>query len=98
MSASVRVEVAYARPNEQTVECVVLPAGATILDAIRSSGLLERFPEIDLAKADVGIFGIAARLGDPVEEGDRVEIYRPLIADPKGARQERARRARAKRR
>lgn len=93
-----RVDVAYARPDEQAVERVALPPKATVLDAITASGLLERFPEIDLATAAVGIFGTAARLGDPVEEGDRVEIYRPLIADPKGARRERAVRARSKRR
>ncbi|WP_096461456.1 RnfH family protein [Sulfurifustis variabilis] len=98
MSAAIRVEVAYARPEVQAVERVVLPAGGTVLDAIRASGLLERFPEIDLAKARVGIFGLAAQLGDSVEEGDRVEIYRPLVADAKAARRERAGRSRSKRR
>jgi putative ubiquitin-RnfH superfamily antitoxin RatB of RatAB toxin-antitoxin module len=98
VSADVRVEVAYARPDVQAIERVILPGGGTVLDAIRASGLLERFPEIDLAKAEVGVFGIAARLTDPVEQGDRVEIYRPLVADAKAARRERAGRSRSKRR
>lgn len=93
MSAPVRVDVAYARPDVQAVESVLLPAGATVRDAIRASGLLVRFPEIDLAKAGVGIFGSPAGLGDTVAEGDRVEIYRPLVADPKAARRQRADRA-----
>lgn len=91
--SGVRLEVVYARPDVQALERVELPPGATVLDAIRASGLLERFPEIDLAKMDVGIYGTPAAPGDPVEEGDRVEIYRPLVADPKAARRERARRA-----
>lgn len=85
-----RAEVVYARPDVQAAESVELPAGATVLDAIRASGLLARFPEIDLGRAAVGIFGAPVRLGDPVEDGDRVEIYRPLVADPKAARRKRA--------
>lgn len=89
-----RIEVAYARTDVQVVERVELPRGATVLDAICASGLVTRFPEIDLASGGVGIFGTPAGLDDPVEEGDRVEIYRPLVADPKAARRERAGRAR----
>jgi len=85
-----RVQVAYATPARQEVIEVTLPAGATIEDAIRRSGILARCPEIDLARNRVGIYGEAARLQDPVRDGDRVEIYRPLQADPKEIRRARA--------
>lgn len=85
-----RVEVAYATPSRQEViEVLVLP-GETIEQVIRASGVLARFPEIDLARHRVGIFGEAARLQDPVRDRDRVEIYRMLIADPKELRRQRA--------
>ena len=85
-----RVEVAYAAPSRQEVIEVAVSPGATVEQAIRESGLLERFPEIDLASQRVGVFGERVQLHDPVRDGDRVEIYRPLIADPKQARRERA--------
>jgi putative ubiquitin-RnfH superfamily antitoxin RatB of RatAB toxin-antitoxin module len=85
-----RVEVAYATPSRQEVIEVAVSPGATVEQAIRASGLLERFPEIDLARQHVGIFGERVRLSDPLRDRDRVEIYRPLIADPKQARRERA--------
>ena len=88
--ASPRVEVAFATPARQAILEAQVPAGATVEQAIRQSGILERFPEIDLAKNPVGIFGERARLADVVQDGDRVEIYRPLIADPKEARRARA--------
>ena len=93
-----RAQVAYATPARQEVIDVTLPAGATIEDAIRRSGILERFPEIDLSRNRVGIYGEAARLQDPVRDGDRVEIYRPLIADPKEIRRARAGRSAGRRR
>jgi hypothetical protein len=86
-----RVQVTYALPDEQVVIEVDLAERASVGDAIRASGLLERFPEIDPAQIAAGIFGERAELGDPVEAGDRVEIYRPLRADPKEARRRRAR-------
>jgi len=85
-----RVQVAYATPARQEVIDVTLPAGATIEDAIRLSGMLARFPEIDLSRNRVGIYGEVARLQDPVHDGDRVEIYRPLQVDPKEIRRARA--------
>ncbi len=87
-----RIQVVYATPSEQIVLDVELHDGATVSDAIQASGILTRFPEIDAAHAAVGIFGERAMLLDTVEEGDRVEIYRPLTADPKEARRRRARR------
>ncbi len=85
-----RVEVAYATARRQTVIDVTIPQGATLGDAIRLSGILERFPELDLARNSVGVFGVIKSLTDPVQEGDRVEIYRPLVADPKETRRRRA--------
>lgn len=87
-----RVEVAYATPSRQEVIEIAARPGSTIEQVIRESGLLERFPEIDLARNRVGIFGEIVSLRDPVRDGDRVEIYRPLLADPKEARRRRAER------
>lgn len=84
------VEVAYAQPDRQVILGVRVAAGTTLEEAVRRSGLLERFPEVDLAVNKVGIFGKASRLDAVVEAGDRVEVYRPLIADPKEARKQRA--------
>jgi len=86
----VRVEVAYARPAVQVLLEVDVADGATVEEAIRKSGIIERFPEIDLASQKVGVFSKVAPLSQALREWDRVEIYRPLIADPKAARRERA--------
>jgi putative ubiquitin-RnfH superfamily antitoxin RatB of RatAB toxin-antitoxin module len=85
-----RVEVAYARPDTQWVIPAEVPEGARIEEAIRLSGILDRCPEIDLAKNQVGIFGKLSRLDHPLRRGDRIEIYRPLVADPKEVRKRRA--------
>lgn len=84
------VEVAYAKPGEQVLERLQVPEGGTVESVIRQSGLLERFPEIDLKINKVGVFGKAAALSAKLNDGDRIEIYRPLIADPKEARKKRA--------
>lgn len=86
----IEVEVAYARPDVQVVVPVRMRPGATLEDAIRASGILERFPEIDLRRHRLGVFGELARPDRVLECGDRVEIYRPLSADPKAARKQRA--------
>lgn len=85
-----KIEVAYAKPDIQLVLDLELPDGATAEQAIRASGMLARFPEIDLAVNAVGIFGKTCALDQPLKPGDRVEIYRPLPADPKEARRGRA--------
>ena len=85
-----RVEVAYATPVRQEIIEVSVRPGATVEQVIRASDLLTRFPEIDLTRQRVGIYGVIARLQDAVHDGDRVEIYRPLVADPKEARRKRA--------
>lgn len=80
----------FAKPGEQALEQLSVAANETVESVIRQSGLLERFPEIDLTTNKVGIFGKAAKLSSKPAEGDRIEIYRPLIADPKEARKKRA--------
>lgn len=77
------VEVAYALPEKQYLQRVTLEEGATVEEAIRASGLLELRTDIDLAKNKVGIYSRPVKLTDTVQDGDRVEIYRPLIADQK---------------
>ncbi|MHB8624173.1 MAG: RnfH family protein [Sulfuricaulis sp.] len=85
-----RVEVAYATPSRQEVIEVLAHPGDTVEQVIRASGVLALFPEIDLLRHRVGIFGETARLQDPVHDRDRVEIYRLLVADPKELRRRRA--------
>lgn len=86
----IQVEVAYARPDVQTIVPLTLAEDTPAADAIALSGLLEKFPEIDLAINKIGIFGKACSADQPLKQGDRVEIYRPLIADPKESRRNRA--------
>lgn len=87
---TITVEVAHARPERQLILVVEIEAGATLERAIRASGMLEQFPDIDLASNKVGVFGKLGKLHDTLLDGDRVEIYRPLIADPKEVRKQRA--------
>jgi len=86
----IAVEVAYALPERQLVVNVDVAPGATLEEAIRASGILGRCPEIDLARNKVGVFGKLGKLTDSLHADDRVEIYRPLIADPKQVRKKRA--------
>ncbi|MGB5065220.1 MAG: RnfH family protein [Candidatus Competibacter sp.] len=86
----IRVEVAYACPDEQVIIPVEVPEGATLEQAIVQSRIQERFPEIQLHTAKVGVFGKLGKLSATARAGDRVEIYRPLLADPKEVRKRRA--------
>ena len=86
----INVEVAYATPEQQAIIALTLPDGATVEHAIHASGLLARFADIDLAENKVGIFGAVCALDQPLKNADRVEIYRPLLFDPKEARRQRA--------
>lgn len=88
------VTVAWCAPAAVHVVDVRVPAGATVTEAIRRSRLLERFPEIDLEVNRIGIFNSLCEPDRVLREGDRIEIYRPLIADPKSARRRRAARTR----
>jgi putative ubiquitin-RnfH superfamily antitoxin RatB of RatAB toxin-antitoxin module len=89
MSTLLAIEVCYALPDTQTLIAVDLPVGATVLQAIEASGILKQYPEIDLATQKVGIYGKVKPLDTVLAGHDRVEIYRPLIVDPKMARQRR---------
>ena len=93
---TIHVEVAYALRERQALVAVEVEEDATIEEAIQRSGILEAFPEIDLQRAKVGIFGRPVTLDERMRDGDRVEIYRPLIADPKEVRRKRAQRAPAR--
>lgn len=86
---SFNVEVCYALPDRQTVLLVSVPAGTTARQAIERSQIVTQHPEIDLSTQSIGIFGKIQSLDTTVSPGDRVEIYRPLIVDPKLARQRR---------
>jgi len=87
---TIRIEVAYARPDEQVIIPVEAPEGATLEQVIVLSRIQDRFPEIDPKVAKVGVFGKLSKLSAAVRAGDRVEIYRPLLADPKAVRKQRA--------
>lgn len=89
-SSNIQIEVAYALGKKQVLLHVCLPDGATVEEAIYHSGVLTQFPEIDLASNKVGIFSKLVKLDETVRDRDRVEIYRPLIADPKEVRRQRA--------
>jgi putative ubiquitin-RnfH superfamily antitoxin RatB of RatAB toxin-antitoxin module len=78
-----KIGVAYATPAKQLWLNLDMPEGTTVKDAIEKSGILKQFPEIDLTTQKVGIFGKATTLEAVLEEGARVEIYRPMTADPK---------------
>lgn len=93
MPGKIAVEVAYALPEKQYLLRVQLEVGATVEEAIRASGLLELREDIDLKVNKVGIYSRTVKLHDTVNDGDRVEIYRPLIADPKELRRQRAEKA-----
>ena len=90
MSNQIQVEVVYGRQDRQKVVAVKLNVGATLRDAVERSGLLAEFPEIDLAANKLGIWNKLAKPDTVVRDKDRVEIYRPLIADPKEVRKQRA--------
>jgi uncharacterized protein len=90
MKALINVEVCFASREKQIIALVRLPLGTTAADAISASKIVESFPEIDLLKNRIGIFGKLCKLDTLVRDGDRVEIYRSLIADPKVARRKRA--------
>lgn len=77
------VAVAYAEPNQQAWLTIEVPEGCTVRNAITASGILERFPHIDLERQKIGIFGKVTTLDYTLNEGDRIEIYRPITCDPK---------------
>ena len=86
----INVEVAYALPNQQLIVALTTAPETTAEQAIVASGILQKFPEIDLATSKIGIFGKMVKPDTVLRELDRVEIYRALIADPKEVRRQRA--------
>ena len=93
-AGTVRVQVCHALPNEAWLEALSLPAGATLAEALSASGLGARFPELAAAlargEAKAGIFGKVKTPDTVLRDGDRIELYRPLQADPKESRRRRA--------
>lgn len=90
MNETINIEVVYALPHEQMLLRKAVPAGTTVADAIQLSGILQKHPEIDPAAAKLGIFGKLTKADAVLRDKDRIEIYRPLIADPKEVRRKRA--------
>jgi hypothetical protein len=91
MSDSINVEVCYALKDRQEIVHLKMPEGCTVQRAIDASGLLQKHPEIDLAKLNkIGVFAKLVKGDTVLRDKDRVEIYRPLIADPKEVRRKRA--------
>ena len=91
--SDIQVEVVYALPERQYLRKVKLAEGSSVEQAIQASGLLELRQDIDLKSNKIGIYSRLAKLGDTLNDGDRVEIYRPLLADPKELRRQRAEKA-----
>ena len=89
----ISIEVAYVLPDRQALLEVVIEQGTTVEQAIKASGIIKRFPQIDLSKDKVGIWNRTCKLSDEPKKGDRIEVYRPLIADPKEVRRRRAEKA-----
>jgi putative ubiquitin-RnfH superfamily antitoxin RatB of RatAB toxin-antitoxin module len=98
MAELIKIEVALALPSDQSLIALEVPMGTTVRHAVKLSGMAERFPEVPVDTLAIGLFGKI--VPDPdfrvLESGDRVELYRPLIADPKEARKRRAELAKAR--
>lgn len=86
---TITVELIYIKPGSQINLMLDIEQGSTIIQAINNSGLLQRFPEIDLSVNKVGVFSKIKPLDHVLSSGDRVEVYRPLLVDPKEARRRR---------
>jgi putative ubiquitin-RnfH superfamily antitoxin RatB of RatAB toxin-antitoxin module len=91
MAELIPVEVAYATPERQLIMALEVPAGTTALEAIDLSGIRDEFPEMVVDERALGVFSRKIKAEYIVQPGDRIEIYRPLIADPKEIRRQRAR-------
>lgn len=89
-TAMIAIEVIYPLPDEQILFKALVKDGATLCEGVAASGVLEHYPELDVETMKIGIFGKLATLKTPLRAKDRIEIYRPLIADPKEVRKQRA--------
>ena len=90
MPNEILIEIAYALPEEQVIISIKVPTKFNVKQAIEKSGIQKKFPDIDLSKNKVGIFGKKTTLDHLLKDRDRIEIYRPLILDPKEMRRKRA--------
>jgi putative ubiquitin-RnfH superfamily antitoxin RatB of RatAB toxin-antitoxin module len=90
MPDKIMIEVSYALPKKQIIIPVLVSKGISVKEAIELSGVLKKFEEINLDSNQVGIFGKLTTLDKALRDRDRIEIYRPLIADPKEIRRKRA--------
>jgi len=90
MNDNISIELVYALPGEQLLLKQKVTSGTTVEQAIRTSGILQKYPEIDLKVNKLGIFGKLTKTDALLRDKDRIEIYRPLIADPKEVRRKRA--------
>ena len=97
MSDKINIEVVYALPHEQVLFKLQAPQDTTVDGAVRLSGIMEKYPEIGLDKNKLGIYGKLTRVDAVLRDRDRIEIYRPLLADPKEARRKRAEEGKAMR-
>ncbi|MDE2118280.1 MAG: RnfH family protein [Betaproteobacteria bacterium] len=90
MNDKINIEVVYALPHEQILLQLQIPQHTTVAEAIKLSGVMEKYPEIDLDKNKFGIYGKLTRADAVLRDKDRIEVYRPLLADPKEVRRKRA--------
>lgn len=88
--AQIKIEITYAFPDHYYLKSFEVEEGTTVQTAILQSGILQQFTDIDLRENKVGIFSRSVKLTDVLNDGERVEIYRPLLADPKEIRRKRA--------
>lgn len=86
MKRQLNIEVVYAEPHRQALVEINVPEGSTVAEAIASSGLAEQFPDVNFANAEFGVWGQHVDAARVLQDGDRVEIYRPLVMDPRDAR------------
>lgn len=93
MAEQLTVEVAYALPKQQSLLTLSVLPGSTVLQVIEQSGILQQYPDIDLNQQKIGVWSRPVKQDEMVKDGDRIEIYRPLIADPKDLRRRRAEKA-----
>jgi hypothetical protein len=93
MAKPLTIEVAYALPAQQSLLTLAVMPGSTVQQVIEQSGIRQQYPEIDLTSHKVGVWSRPVKLDEQVKDGDRIEIYRPLIADPKDLRRRRAEKA-----
>lgn len=93
MSATITVEVVYATPQQQVLLEIQVDAGSSVAEVLAASAISDRFPQEDLTSCDVGIWGHIVARDTRVQDGDRIELYRPLVIEPREARRLRAKAA-----